>query len=76
MDESFGRALDRLFEPKQIKEEATEPFVNNFIEGEKVNHIRFGNGTITKFEGEKCHVVFDSGIEKDLLMKFAKLKSI
>lgn len=46
----------------------------------RVRHSRFGEGTITSIEGEtgnqKAKVVFVSGEEKTLLLKFAKLQII
>ena len=53
---------------------------SNLREGMKVEHIRFGVGTIVKLEGsgenEKATVSFTNVGTKQLLLKFAKLKVI
>ena len=47
-------------------------------EGMRVEHLRFGKGKVTKLEGQepnkKATIVFDSLGEKQLLLKFAKLR--
>lgn len=46
--------------------------------GQKVEHSRFGIGTVTKMvdagDTAKVHIVFENSGEKDLLLKFARLK--
>jgi DNA helicase-2/ATP-dependent DNA helicase PcrA len=46
--------------------------------GDKVQHQRFGFGTVTELEGEgvnkKATVVFDGLGEKKLVLKFAKMR--
>lgn len=46
--------------------------------GQKVEHSRFGMGTVTKMvdagDTAKVHIVFENSGEKDLLLKFARLK--
>jgi DNA helicase II / ATP-dependent DNA helicase PcrA len=50
------------------------------VKGMRVQHARFGTGTVTFVEGEgpnaKATIQFDHGEEKKLLMKFAKLKTV
>ncbi len=54
--------------------------VGDLRENQRVEHDRFGNGTILSFDGEgvnrKAIVKFDNGGEKTLLLKFAKLRII
>ena len=51
---------------------------SSFIEGDKVQHERFGNGVIISIEGEAPNttatVDFDKNGSKKLLLRFAKLK--
>ena len=52
----------------------------NIIEGATVIHNRFGKGIVIRVEGEnsntKALINFDISGEKQLLLKFAKLKVI
>lgn len=52
----------------------------SLIEGDKVEHLRFGKGAIEKIEGigasTKAHINFDKHGIKQVLIKFAKLKKI
>jgi DNA helicase-2/ATP-dependent DNA helicase PcrA len=54
--------------------------VEDIIEGVEVFHDRFGNGKVLKVEGSfpnsKATILFDSAGEKQLLLKFAKLKVV
>ena len=54
--------------------------VSELREGQRVEHDRFGYGTILSMEGEgpnkKAVVAFDNGGNKTLLLKFAKLRII
>ena len=47
-------------------------------EGMRVEHLRFGKGKVTKIEGQepnkKATIHFDQVGEKQLLLKFAKLR--
>ncbi len=47
-------------------------------EGMRVEHLRFGKGKVTKIEGQepnkKATIIFDNLGEKQLLLKFAKLR--
>ena len=53
---------------------------NNIEVGSRVQHLRFGKGEITALEGTppnvKATILFDQIGEKQLLLKFAKLKII
>lgn len=65
---------------------ATSPTVSNsdpsevvkLQEGDRVEHMRFGKGTVLKIEGigqdKKAEIDFETGGIKKLLLKFAKLK--
>ena len=47
-------------------------------EGVRVEHLRFGKGKVIKLEGKeaekKASIIFDDVGEKQLLLKFAKLR--
>ena len=49
-------------------------------EGQKVEHLRFGPGKVTKIEGigpsKKAVILFENHGEKQILLKFAKLKIV
>ena len=49
-------------------------------EGQKVEHLRFGRGKIIKIEGvgpsKKAVISFNNHGEKQILLKFAKLKIV
>ena len=51
---------------------------SNLVEGMKVEHPKFGFGTVTKMEvqgqNRKAHITFDIAGEKTLLLLFAKLR--
>ncbi|OFY24568.1 MAG: ATP-dependent DNA helicase [Bacteroidetes bacterium GWF2_29_10] len=53
---------------------------NDWDEGDKVFHQRFGNGSILNIEGvgqnKKASVLFDNFGKKDLILKFAKLTKL
>jgi DNA helicase-2/ATP-dependent DNA helicase PcrA len=50
----------------------------NLSEGDEVEHMRFGKGTVLKIEGvgqdQKAEIDFENGGIKNLLLRFAKLK--
>ena len=54
--------------------------IQSVVKGMRVQHARFGIGTVTFVEGEgpnaKATIKFDHGEEKKLLMKFAKLTTV
>ncbi len=57
-----------------------KPFELTYKEGDRVNHKKFGNGTVTgilKLGADyKVTIIFDSGEEKNLMATFAKLTKI
>ncbi len=57
-----------------------KPFELTYEEGDRVNHKKFGNGTVTgilKLGADyKVTILFDSGEEKNLMATFAKLTKI
>lgn len=63
--------------PPAIVDFAAEP-MDDIAEGMKVEHQRFGCGTVVKLEGnsgpEKATINFDEFGEKTLVLKFAKLR--
>jgi len=54
--------------------------ISGLKEGDKVQHQRFGNGTVSAIEGEadnrKATVIFEGLGEKKLVLKFAKMRII
>jgi DNA helicase-2/ATP-dependent DNA helicase PcrA len=52
----------------------------NLAEGSRVEHMRFGKGTIVKIEGNgadtKAEINFENGGLKKLLLRFAKLNLV
>ena len=59
---------------------ATDPSPSDLHEGAKIEHQRFGIGTVTRIEGSgentKATVEFKNAGTKQLLLKFAKFKII
>ena len=55
-------------------------FDNNLLQGNTVEHAKFGRGEVLSVEGagnsKKAEIKFDSGDTKKLLLQFAKLKII
>ena len=55
-------------------------FDNDLLEGNTVEHAKFGRGEVLSIEGsgnsKKAEIKFDSGDTKKLLLQFAKLKII
>lgn len=55
-------------------------FDNNLLEGNRVEHAKFGRGEVISVEGsgnsKKAEIIFESGDTKKLLLQFAKLKII
>ena len=55
-------------------------FDNNLIQGNIVEHAKFGKGEVIVVEGvgnsRKAEIKFESGDTKKLLLQFAKLKII
>ena len=52
----------------------------NYTVGDKVSHMRFGNGTVLKMADKgadkEVTVAFDNGMERKMLASFAKLKKL
>lgn len=83
----------REFQKKSTPEKQNTPYINStqqndssdfvaaspddIIEGMRVSHQKFGQGTVTKVEGvgpnKKATVIFDECGSKQLMLKFAKL---
>ncbi|MDT0648369.1 3'-5' exonuclease [Zunongwangia sp. F260] len=67
---------------RKLKPAALEPAkatkTVNLAEGNEVEHMRFGKGTVLKIEGagqdQKAEIDFEHGGIKNLLLRFAKLK--
>jgi len=58
------------------KEGRIDKTIFGYTKGDRINHKRFGDGTISEIDGEISKVKFDSGIEKELLTQFAQYKRI
>ncbi|MBL6730946.1 MAG: UvrD-helicase domain-containing protein [Bacteroidia bacterium] len=79
---SLKRTIARQNKPKMLRPPATENFVaedlSNISIEMKIEHQRFGFGTIKKIEPienpEKVTIIFDDFGEKTLVLKFAKLR--
>jgi DNA helicase-2/ATP-dependent DNA helicase PcrA len=79
---SLKRTIARQNKPKMLRPPATENFVaedlSNISIEMKIEHQRFGFGTIKKIEPienpEKATIIFDDFGEKTLVLKFAKLR--
>ena len=71
---SFGTKKESAF--KNFKADSGK----NITEGMKVEHARFGTGTVLSLDGEwpetKALVEFDKSGKRNLLLKYAKLKII
>ncbi|WP_041250347.1 ATP-dependent helicase [Christiangramia forsetii] len=73
---------EQLRKLRKLKPAATEPSkarnTLDLAEGNEVEHMRFGRGTVMKLEGvgqdRKAEIEFDQGGIKKLLLRFAKLK--
>ena len=74
---SPGRRAAEDFVKKKTEQKAEKMF---FRPGDRVSHAVFGDGTVEKCEkmgGDALvTVLFDSGVEKNLMASFAKLKSL
>jgi DNA helicase-2/ATP-dependent DNA helicase PcrA len=79
---SLKRTISRQNKPKMLRPPATENFIaeniNDISINMKVEHQRFGFGTIKHIEPqeepEKATIIFDDFGEKTLVLKFAKLR--
>ena len=76
----FGPNFKRVYNAVAPRPMATDPSPNDLHEGCKIEHQRFGVGTVIKIEGTgentKATVAFRNAGTKQLLLKFAKFKII
>ena len=76
----FGPNFKRVYNAVAPRKLATEPNANDLREGCRIEHQRFGVGTVTRIEGtgenSKATVDFRNAGTKQLLLKFAKFKII
>jgi hypothetical protein len=71
-DEITGQEIDELMRPKPFKPEPIPDVIVN--RGDTLDHTRFGKGKVIEVDGEKCVVLFDDGIKRHLITKFAGFK--
>ena len=76
----FGPNFKRLYQAVAPRPMATDPNPCELREGLRIEHQRFGIGTVTRIEGSgentKATVEFKNAGTKQLLLKFAKFKVI
>ena len=76
----FGPNFKRLYQAVAPRSMATDPNPCELREGLRIEHQRFGIGTVTRVEGSgentKATVEFKNAGTKQLLLKFAKFKII
>ena len=76
----FGPNFKRLHQAVAPRPMASDPSASDLREGCKIEHQRFGVGTVVKIEGTgentKATVAFRNAGTKQLLLKFAKFKII
>ena len=76
----FGSNFKRVYNAVAPRKMATEPSAGDLREGARIEHQRFGIGTVIKIEGTgentKATVEFRNTGTKQLLLKFAKFKII
>jgi len=76
----FGPNFKRVYNAVAPRPLATDPSPSDLHEGAKIEHQRFGIGTVTRIEGSgentKATVEFKNAGTKQLLLKFAKFKII
>ena len=76
----FGPNFKRLYQTVAPRPMATDPSPSDLREGSRIEHQRFGIGTVTRIEGSgentKATVEFKNAGTKQLLLKFAKFKII
>ena len=77
---SFGRTAESFLNNLGKAPSQEKIDLSNFIEGVRVYHKKFGEGTITKSEPEgddlKVDISFDKVGHKRLMAKFANLEII
>ena len=76
----FGPNFKRLYQAVAPRPLTTDPCPSELREGVRIEHQRFGIGTVTRIEGTgentKATVEFINTGTKQLLLKFAKFKII
>lgn len=76
-EEKSTRRL-RKVKPDNHLDLSDQKEIISLVEGQKVEHQRFGKGTVVELSGvgqnKKANINFESGGVKSLLLKFAKLK--
>ncbi|GGE23374.1 ATP-dependent helicase [Psychroflexus planctonicus] len=76
-EEKTTRRL-RKVKPENNLDVSDQKEIISLAEGQKVEHQRFGKGTVVELSGvgqnKKANINFESGGVKSLLLKFAKLK--
>ena len=79
-EDPFGPNFKRVYNAVAPRKMATEPSAGDLREGVRIEHQRFGIGTVIKIEGTgentKATVEFRNTGTKQLLLKFAKFKII
>jgi DNA helicase-2/ATP-dependent DNA helicase PcrA len=79
-EDPFGPNFKRLHQAVAPRPMASDPSASELHEGCKIEHQRFGVGTVIKIEGTgentKATVAFRNAGTKQLLLKFAKFKII
>ena len=79
--QSYTNTYDSLDRLKAIYEEAlSHPQVKGIVVGTTVQHDKFGTGKVIILDGSfpnlKATIMFDGAGQKQLLLKFAKLKVV
>ena len=76
----FGANFKRVYNAVAPRPMATDPSPSELHEGARIEHQRFGIGTVVRIEGTgentKATVEFRNAGTKQLLLKFAKFKII
>ena len=76
----FGANFKRVYNAVAPRPMASDPSANDLHEGTRIEHQRFGIGTVVRIEGTgentKATVEFRDAGTKQLLLKFAKFKII
>ena len=76
----FGPNFKRVYNAVAPRPMASDPSASDLHEGSRIEHQRFGVGTVTRIEGTgentKATVEFRNAGTKQLLLKFAKFKII
>ena len=74
----FGANFKSVYNAVAPRPMASDPSANDLREGSRIEHMRFGVGTVVRIEGTgentKATVEFTNAGTKQLLLKFAKFK--